>query len=92
MEIHHPSYGWRTVFDSSWTDTDSGVVCRQLGFTGGNKPRERLYYGEGAGAILLGNVECTGKENIYGIAIPVTAGNLEPLTMGMMQALTVTDI
>ena len=32
------------------------------------------------------------KKSIYGIAIPVTAGNLEPLTMGMMQALTVTDI
>ena len=32
------------------------------------------------------------KKSIYGIAIPVTAGNLEPLTIGLMQALTVTDI
>ena len=62
MEIYHPSFGWGTVCDPYWTDTDSGVVCRQLGFTGGNKPKERTYYGEGTGEILLTNVECTGKE------------------------------
>ena len=62
MEIYHPSFGWGTVYDWSWTDTDSGVVCRQLGFTGGNKPKEPLYYGEGTGEILLALVYCSGKE------------------------------
>ena len=62
VEINHPSFGWGTVLDNEWTDTDSGVVCRQLGFTGGNKPKEPLYYGEGTGGILLAFVQCTGKE------------------------------
>ena len=62
MEIYHPSFGWGTVYDNDWTDTDSGVFCRQLGFRVGNKPKEPLYYGEGAGAILLALVRCTGNE------------------------------
>ena len=62
VEIDHPSFGCGTVLDPSWDDTDSGVVCRQLGFTGRCKPKEELYYGEGTGEILLAYVECTGKE------------------------------
>ena len=31
------------------------------------------------------------KKNIYGIAITIAAGIMDTLTMGMMQALTVTD-
>ena len=31
------------------------------------------------------------KKNLYGIAITVVAGNLDTLTMGLMQALTATD-
>ena len=62
MEINHPSFGWGTVDGYIWSDANSGVVCRQLGFTGGNKPKERLYYGRGTGEILLADVKCTGKE------------------------------
>ena len=62
VEINHPSFGWGTLLDPVWTDIDSGVVCRQLGFTGGNKHKLQLYYGEGTGEILLAFVNCTGKE------------------------------
>ena len=62
VEIYHPSFGWGTVQGSPWSDINSDVVCRQLGFRGGNQPKERLYYGVGTGEILLNDVECTGKE------------------------------
>ena len=48
--------------DDGWDNKDSDVVCRQLGFKGVNKTRVKAYYGEGSGTILLGNVQCTGKE------------------------------
>ena len=44
VEIYHPSFGWGTVSDSGWSEADSGVVCRQLGFTGGNKPTKKQVY------------------------------------------------
>ena len=62
MEIHHPLFGWGTVIGFLWSDANSGIVCRQLGFSGGNKPKEQLYHGKGTGAILLAYVRCTGKE------------------------------
>ena len=62
VEIHHPSFGWGTVDGLIWSDANSGVVCRQLGFSGEKKPKEQLYYGKGTGAILLADVQCTGKE------------------------------
>jgi hypothetical protein len=63
VEIFHPSLGWGTVCDDEWDDTDSGVVCRQLGFAGVNVTRNRAYYGEGTGPILLDDVKCTDNES-----------------------------
>ena len=63
VEIFHPSFGWGTVCDDGWDDTDSRVVCRQLGFSGVNATRTRAYYGEGTGSILLEMVKCTGNES-----------------------------
>ena len=62
VEIYHPSFGWGTVCDWAWDDTESDVVCRQLGFKGVKKTRARAYYAEGSGPILLHVVRCTGKE------------------------------
>ena len=62
VEIYHPSFGWGTVSDWFWDDTESDVVCRQLGFKGVKKTRARANYGKGSGAILLDLVRCTGKE------------------------------
>ena len=62
VEIFSPSLGWGTVCDYYWDITDSNVVCRQLGFTGANAVRNRVY-GEGSGPILLSDVRCYGKES-----------------------------
>ncbi|CAB4042845.1 Arylsulfatase B, partial [Paramuricea clavata] len=63
VEIFHPSFGWGTVCDRGWDDTDSRVVCRQLGFSGVSGTRKRAYYGRGTGSILLDDVKCTGNES-----------------------------
>jgi serine protease 12 (motopsin) len=63
IEIYHPSFGRGTVCGYFWGDTESGVVCRQLGFTAVNATRIRAYYGEGTGPILLEKVKCTGNES-----------------------------
>jgi hypothetical protein len=64
VEIFHPSFGWGTVCDDEWDDTDSRVVCRQLGFTTGvGVTMKGAYYGQGTGSILLDDVKCTGNES-----------------------------
>ena len=63
IEVYHASFGWGTVCDDYWGDTDSDVVCRQLGFTGTNATRAEAYFGQGSGPILLDAVECTGSES-----------------------------
>uniref|UniRef100_A0A8C6TYL7 Neurotrypsin n=1 Tax=Neogobius melanostomus TaxID=47308 RepID=A0A8C6TYL7_9GOBI len=47
---------WGTVCDDGWTDSNTRVVCRQLGYS--TAPR----FGTGSGPILLDGVSCTGKE------------------------------
>ena len=65
IEVYHGNFGWGTVCGGwlSWYDTESGVACRQLGFTGANATRKGTYYGEGCGPILLYEVQCTGNES-----------------------------
>ena len=66
LEIYHPSFGWGTVCRLEWDDTDSGVVCRQLGFTGENATSYGAvgaYNGEESAPILLDRFKCTGNES-----------------------------
>ena len=65
VEIYHPSFGWGTVCDDEWDDTDSRVVCRQLGFSGANATRNKAYFGRGTGPILLDDVQCTTGNESY---------------------------
>ena len=41
---------------------DGNVICRQLGYRGASKVYEDAHYGEGTGAILLDDLECSGHE------------------------------
>ena len=65
IEVYHTSFGWGTVCSrwESWDDTESGVVCRQLGFNGVNVTRKNAYFGKGSDLILLQVILCTGKES-----------------------------
>ena len=51
---------WGTVCDDRFHDVDATVVCRQLGYSGG----QAIYFaGAGSGPIHLDNVQCTGAES-----------------------------
>ena len=59
---------WGTVCDDGWSNQDAKVICRQLGYPGGNHQAvtrgiDYAYYGEGKGLIWLDGVDCTGTEN-----------------------------
>lgn len=60
---------WGTVCDDGWTDSNTQVVCRQLGYRFGvslisqgldNNAAPR--FGTASGPIVLDDVSCTGKE------------------------------
>ena len=63
---------WDTVCDADFDDADAGVVCRQLGFSGG-VARTDAYFGLGGGDILLTGLECTGDEDSV-LACPRSSG------------------
>ncbi|EDO26096.1 predicted protein, partial [Nematostella vectensis] len=53
---------WGTVCDDEWDFNDANVVCKSLGFPAAKAFHRYARYGQGAGRILLDNVECTGSE------------------------------
>ena len=63
IEVYHTSFGWGTVCDDRWGETESNVTCRQLGFIGAIVTRSEAYFGRGSGPILLDDVQCTGNES-----------------------------
>ncbi|XP_030631021.1 neurotrypsin [Chanos chanos] len=62
LEVYH-SGDWGSVCDDNWTDLHAQVVCRQLGFRGHAEVAPAGTFGEGAGLILLDDVECVGTED-----------------------------
>ncbi|XP_070550976.1 scavenger receptor cysteine-rich domain-containing protein DMBT1-like [Ptychodera flava] len=52
---------WATVCDDEFDYKDAAIVCRQLGYSGG-EIQPRGSYGQGNGQITLDDVRCTGHE------------------------------
>ncbi|XP_033115822.1 neurotrypsin-like [Anneissia japonica] len=62
LEVYYSST-WGTVCDDGWTDANTDVACRQLGFAGSSAYYGNAHFGQGSGNIWLDNVGCTGSEN-----------------------------
>ena len=61
VEIYHNNE-WGTVCDDRFVGDDAEVVCRQLGYTGG-QAHIRAAFGAGTGTIWMDDVSCTGNES-----------------------------
>ncbi|XP_061299000.1 neurotrypsin [Pezoporus flaviventris] len=60
LEVYYTGQ-WGTICDDGWTELNTQVVCRQLGFKYGKHAPES--YSEGSsGPIWLDDVSCSGKE------------------------------
>eukprot|EP00058_Branchiostoma_floridae_P003918 XP_002589406.1 hypothetical protein BRAFLDRAFT_77850 [Branchiostoma floridae] len=53
---------WGAVCNTGWTEAGAGVVCRQMGYTGGVTSSGPADIGEGSENIWLGDVTCSGNE------------------------------
>uniref|UniRef100_A0A8D2IWS0 Neurotrypsin n=1 Tax=Varanus komodoensis TaxID=61221 RepID=A0A8D2IWS0_VARKO len=61
VEVYHDGR-WGTICDDQWDDRDAEVVCRQLGLSGTAKAASWAHFGQGAGPVLLDEVQCSGNE------------------------------
>ena len=59
VEVCHNGQ-WGTVCSEGWNNTDAGVVCRQLGFSGGKNIHASDPHG--SNQIWLEGVSCNGTE------------------------------
>ena len=56
---------WGVICDDYWTDVESGVACRQLGYKREDSPTarfERSFFGAGTGPFMLDDMMCEGTE------------------------------
>ncbi|KAG2466652.1 neurotrypsin isoform X1 [Polypterus senegalus] len=60
LEIYYNSQ-WGSVCSNGWTNANTQVVCRQLGFRNPESVRQR-HFGPGRGPIHLEEVTCSGWE------------------------------
>nr|XP_051676015.1 neurotrypsin isoform X2 [Oryctolagus cuniculus] len=63
LEVYYRAQ-WGTVCDDGWTELNTYVVCRQLGFKYG-KQASANHFEESAGPIWLDDVSCSGKETSF---------------------------
>ncbi|XP_038068811.1 neurotrypsin-like [Patiria miniata] len=53
---------WGTICDTNWNETDAGIVCRQLGFSGALEAKSAAHFGQGSGPVHMDGVACEGSE------------------------------
>ena len=53
---------WFSVCDDGWNDTDTGVVCRELGV--GSSGRS-AYFGSSGNPVLLSDVMCSDNDLMF---------------------------
>uniref|UniRef100_A0A452ST59 Neurotrypsin n=1 Tax=Ursus americanus TaxID=9643 RepID=A0A452ST59_URSAM len=63
LEVYYRGQ-WGTVCDDGWTELNTYVVCRQLGFKYG-KQAAANHFEESTGPIWLDDVSCSGKESSF---------------------------
>ncbi|KAB0407282.1 hypothetical protein E2I00_019037, partial [Balaenoptera physalus] len=63
LEVYYRGQ-WGTVCDDGWTELNTYVVCRQLGFKYG-KQASANHFEESTGPIWLDDVNCSGKETSF---------------------------
>uniref|UniRef100_A0A4W3GVC7 Neurotrypsin n=1 Tax=Callorhinchus milii TaxID=7868 RepID=A0A4W3GVC7_CALMI len=61
LEVYFGGH-WGSVCDDGWTEQNSHVVCRQLGFRYKTEVIEECQFGRGTGPIHLDDVNCSGQE------------------------------
>ncbi|XP_071819842.1 scavenger receptor cysteine-rich domain-containing group B protein-like isoform X2 [Apostichopus japonicus] len=60
VEVYHLGE-WGTICDEYWSNEDAAVICRQLGYSGGDTFYSGALFGQGSGPIL-GDISCDGTE------------------------------
>ncbi|XP_046513022.1 neurotrypsin isoform X2 [Equus quagga] len=63
LEVYYRGQ-WGTVCDDGWTELNTYVVCRQLGFKYGKQASANHFEGS-PGPIWLDDVSCSGKETSF---------------------------
>ncbi|XP_072180910.1 scavenger receptor cysteine-rich domain-containing protein DMBT1-like [Diadema setosum] len=61
VEVYYDG-AWGTICDDLWDSNDAEVVCRMLGYPAAERAIRGAGFGQGAGQIVLDNVQCQGSE------------------------------
>ncbi|WAR00399.1 C163B-like protein [Mya arenaria] len=64
VEVYHDMTGWGTICYMGWTNADSAVVCKELGFASGqSNPSAYNEIADISVQTVLSNVDCEGTES-----------------------------